>query len=325
MGKLTNTLRRAATRAGLPRAALRLRRGRPVILMYHGVTATRSFDGLRNASDLHLARETFVSHLRLLRRHRRVIGISEMAEGLRDGADLRNTVALTFDDGYLNNVLEAAPLLADHQLPAAFFLATSYIGTDRWMWTDLLEHALGTTRAGHLVWNDLRWPLSSMEDRRATLQSIKAQMKGLSVADRDRTLTEITEALGVRAQRPADDYRFMNWQQARQLVDAGFEVGAHSVNHAILSRVSPSDAEAEIRESRDAVVAATGRCCPVFCYPNGKAADYNDDVITACRRHFVAALSTKRGPAQRDDLFELARLSTHGSANDLALVLLRER
>jgi peptidoglycan/xylan/chitin deacetylase (PgdA/CDA1 family) len=325
MRKLRSALRGLAARSGLLGAALAVRSAHPIILMYHGVSADERFDGLRNASELHLPRRTFIEQIRLLRRHRRVIGVAEMAAGLRDGEDLRNTVALTFDDGYENNVLQAAPILADAGMPASFFLATAYIGTNRWIWTDRIEHAFDRTSQSSLEWRGTRLPLETLAQRREALRAVKSDMKRLAVGARDSELAALGDALGAPTELPAGDYRFMDWSQARRLADAGFEVGAHTVNHAILSRLSEQDARTEVLASRDAVIAGTGRCCPVFCYPNGKPEDYSPAVADICRQHFIAALATRRGAARPDELFELSRLSAWGGREALAWTLLRER
>ena len=322
---MKKAVQRVLGRSGLLSAGLRARSGRPLILMYHGVSAESQFAGLRNASDLHLPRDLFAQHVKLLRRYRRVIGMTEMVTGLREGDDLSNTVALTFDDGYENNVSQAAPILADQNMPAAFFLATAYIGTDRWIWTDQLERAFDTTRVSRLHWHGHELPLETREQRRAALGTVKAELKRMHIDRRDIEMQEVSVLLRLSYAPPSMDYRFMNWQQARQLVDAGFEVGAHTVNHAILSRLPQAQAESEILQSRDAVTAGTGRCCPVFCYPNGKPEDYNEAVIDICQRHFIAALGTGRGTAHPNELFRLARLSTFGDADSLAWLLLREQ
>lgn len=326
MAGLRSVIKQAAEHTGMLSLALRTRRSAPLILMYHGVSGEETFPGLRNSSRLHLRRSVFVEHVRVMKRYRRVVGVTEMARGLRDGEDMRNTVALTFDDGYLNNLEHAAAVLSDFNIPGSFFLTTAYIGTNRWMWTDLVEYALDQTKAKQIAWaqEPAGLPLESLEQKRAALKRIKAALKLLSVTERDIEVAKLLAALKVDPQLPVHDYRFMDWQQARSLVDAGFEVGAHTVNHAILSRLPPEQANAEIIDSRDALIKGTGQCCPIFCYPNGKKADYTPAVMDTCRRHFEGAIATNRGPAKADELFELGRLGMDGSASELAWALLQE-
>ena len=49
-----------------------------------------------------------------------------------------DAVALTFDDGYRDNLINAKPLLVEHEVPASIFLATGYIGKKREFWWDEL-------------------------------------------------------------------------------------------------------------------------------------------------------------------------------------------
>jgi peptidoglycan/xylan/chitin deacetylase (PgdA/CDA1 family) len=324
MPGLKRRLHWLAHAVGLLDLALKARRSPPTILMYHGVSAESEFRGLRNAAQLHLPREDFIAQMRLLKKHRKVIAISEMVDGLRHGDDLSNTVALTFDDGYDNNLRVAAPILADHAMPASVFLATDHIGTHRWIWTDRIERAFDQTSVVEVrLDDDLVLPLAAPHARRLALHAAKRRLKQLSVAERDAALYRLCRQLGVADTQPYGDYRFLDWSQARQLADAGFEVGAHTVHHATLSRLPAEEAEREILQSRDAVAAGVGRCCPVFCYPNGKPEDLTPAVIDTCRRHFTGALATTRGPARPEELYQLARVAAWGGSAELAWALLR--
>ena len=58
----------------------------------------------------------------------------------------RNALAITFDDGYRDNLTHAAPILARHGLPATIFLATGFIGTAEVPWFDRLAQRFKKTR-----------------------------------------------------------------------------------------------------------------------------------------------------------------------------------
>lgn len=61
----------------------------------------------------------------------------------------------------------------------------------------------------------------------------------------------------------------MNATEVRQL-SATFEIGAHTVNHVVLTEVSAETAEGQIRESKRQLEDLTGRSCEVFCFPKGR-------------------------------------------------------
>jgi len=64
------------------------------------------------------------------RRHFRVVHLSEQVAACREGRAMGGTLSITFDDGYRDNFEVAAPILRRLGLPAAFFVATGFIGTD---------------------------------------------------------------------------------------------------------------------------------------------------------------------------------------------------
>jgi peptidoglycan/xylan/chitin deacetylase (PgdA/CDA1 family) len=57
--------------------------------------------------------------------------------------------------------------------------------------------------------------------------------------------------------------------QIRELSE-GFEVGAHTIDHVVLTEVSEGTAEEQIRESKERLEDLTGRACETFCFPKGQ-------------------------------------------------------
>lgn len=96
---------------------------RITVLLYHRVS-----DDVRD--NLTVGVEQFDRQMALLRQHCRLVSIEEV---LATGDTLRSqrpVVAVTFDDGYLDNYLHAAPSLRRHGVPAAFFVSTGIVEVD---------------------------------------------------------------------------------------------------------------------------------------------------------------------------------------------------
>lgn len=316
---LTRLPVRVLCKAGLGPRLLRANAGAPVVLLYHGVTTASR--GLAARDGKHVLAGRFRAQLEMLRRRRRVVALAELLEALRGGADTRGMLAITFDDGYLDNFTCAAPILAEYRLPATFFIATGFIGTERWMWNDRLEAALDAAPAGEFVIASTgeRLRVGAVGERWALLRRIKSELKRLHWRDADARAREIEHVVGIRAGEPTGIYRFMSWDQVRELAQGGFEIGAHTVNHALLSRVPLHEAEREIIDSRDRIVSEVGHCSPTFCYPNGKRSDYTDETVEFCRRYFSAALSAEAGAGRRAELFELRRLGVDDASSEAHL------
>ena len=328
MKSIKRSLQRLLYSGGLTKQALKMRAGSPIILMYHGVTENSS-NNLQNCEGKHIRSDLFLDQIRFLRKYRKVIRLTDMVEGIRRGDDLRNTVALTFDDGYENNHTVAAKILSDFNAPASFFLATGYIGVNRWMWTDRLEHALGKTERNTITISGLPGiiTLAMPAEKKLALRRIKAYLKQQTGDACESYTRKLERDLGLSENEPYGDYRFMKWQQVKELSNAGFEVGAHTVNHPILSRIKREDAINEILTSRERIRAEIDKCSEVFCYPNGKTCDYTPEIAAFCKTHFRAALSTNRGPARATDLYELNRLGVSGDTvlSNFAWSLFREQ
>ncbi|HEX4405715.1 MAG TPA: polysaccharide deacetylase family protein, partial [Polyangia bacterium] len=289
-GKALRRLKRIAghlARTSGVQALGRWYRGNPLILMYHGVTRAPS-RGLLNCEGKHVGVDRFVEQLRFLKRHRRVIPLDALVSGVVTGADMRGAVAITFDDGYENNVTQAAPVLAELKMPATFFLATGYVDADRWMWVDKLEFVLNHTTCSALTLEGIGHV--GLEDKREALRVIKRFAKQQPQEILERLVAVVDEQCGVSSEAPAGDHRFMTWAQARALKGSGFEIGAHTVSHPMLSRVELAQAEREMVDSRAAIRRELGVCSEIFCYPNGKTSDYTPQIIACAARHFQAAL-----------------------------------
>lgn len=120
--RLVDLAGRAAFLSGWARRVLS---DRAVVVLYHRVT------GDAEGNPLACTPEAFDRHCAFYRRHFRVITLGELLERLEDGRSVGGCLVITFDDGYRDNYTEARPVLEEHGLPACFFLATGYVGSDR--------------------------------------------------------------------------------------------------------------------------------------------------------------------------------------------------
>lgn len=108
-------------------------RQRISVLCYHRVN-----DELND--NVTLQAEQFNRHMAFIRRHYPVASVADIVGGRIDRKAKRPIVAITFDDGYRDNYENAAPILAQHTMPAAFFVSTGMIGSDRGFSHDLEKH-----------------------------------------------------------------------------------------------------------------------------------------------------------------------------------------
>lgn len=255
--------------------------------------------------------ERFRWQMRLLAQHFRVLPLIEAVEQLRDGRLPARAAAVTFDDGYADNVTVALPILREAGVPATFFIATGYLDGGR-MFNDTVIETVRQLPVGEDI--DLseeglgKRSVRTEADRRALCGELIGSMKYAEANERNERAERLARRLGAR---PPTDL-MMTSDQLRRLSDAGMEIGAHTHNHPILARVDRAKAEREMRENKSLLEDATGRSVRLFAYPNGlPGKDYLPEHVSLAKTcGFEAAFSTVGGAACRDsDRFELPRFT----------------
>jgi glycosyltransferase involved in cell wall biosynthesis/peptidoglycan/xylan/chitin deacetylase (PgdA/CDA1 family) len=133
--------------AARDRVNVGLGRGRLTVLNYHQIG-----DPADDCSTVGTA--AFREQMAYVKRHYRVLPLDEAIEALGTARSTDRIVAITFDDGYQDNVSVAAPILHALGLPATFFVSTNMIDGARPFPHDVVQ---GRTPQAHMTWDDLRW------------------------------------------------------------------------------------------------------------------------------------------------------------------------
>lgn len=130
-------------RSGLYKLAWR---NRAMIVLFHRV------DDRYAGTPITCSRALFAAFCDFFARYFEVIGLSELLELLRRGADISRRLVITFDDGYRDNHEVAAVELQKRGLPACFFVATGFVASDKVAWWD----ARRSIRSEWMSWDDVR-------------------------------------------------------------------------------------------------------------------------------------------------------------------------
>lgn len=237
-----------------------------------------------------------------------VLSLEEVVNRLQSGALPPRAAAITFDDGYADNVTVALPLLQQAGLTATFFIATGYLDGGR-MWNDTITESVRACGGAELDLSEVGlgcWPLATPSMRHAAARAITLAIKREAPSRRAELTARVAERSSVRL----PDDLMMTSAQLRSLADAGMAIGAHTVSHPILRALDDAAALREITDSKSWLESLIGRPVALFAYPNGvPGEDYDARHVQMVRRAgFKAACATRWGAAARDsDLFQLPR------------------
>jgi peptidoglycan/xylan/chitin deacetylase (PgdA/CDA1 family) len=124
----------------------------------------------------------------------------------------------------------------------------------------------------------------------------------------------------------------LTWAQVKELVKAGWTIGAHTATHVNVALSSPEEAEKEIAASRDAIEQNVGAVPVHFAYPNtgGSHRYFDENVVRMLRRlGFRSAVTSRAGAlAPGIDAFTLPRIGVSprlAAVSELAAALERQR
>lgn len=269
----------------------------------------------------------FERQLHALVRVGNVVGLGDALAALDAGMRLPpRAVAITFDDGYRDNLELAAPALHRLGLPATFFLAPGFLSrtTVPW-WEALAVSVMGSPRRS-VTYAGRTCLLGSDDERRAAYRWVSADLKRRARLQREERVADLVRELCPGADTSATD-SFLDWTGARELAALGFEIGSHTLTHPILAHEPSPEQSRELRDSRVLLERELSIPVSVVAYPNGTVTDYDEDTKHAVEAAgYRAAVTCRFGwNDARTPPFEMRRVLVDPStgAQGLATALAR--
>jgi len=262
---VSSLLRRAVypamSRAGIfPR---RVGAGEVCVLTYHGLLREGSVKAKSPTADTLLSAAQFRRQLRFLKSRYQLITPEAFHSWLKEHASLpQRAVLLTCDDGLLNVLTDMVPILLEERARCLFFVtAASLEDPPQYLWYEELYRMLDAAPGDALVIVDEKAVRKNSLQTKSLIRywwKLVQELSALSCNDRKEGLL----SLRTEWQLPVDGRmydpgnlegcrnRLLNRNELRHLVSQGMTVGAHTVSHPLLARMSAELAAQEIRECK---------------------------------------------------------------------------
>lgn len=215
-----------------------------------------------------------------LKRHVSIVTLRE-AQAFCDGTLRDKTprcrVLLTFDDGYLDNYEVAFPVLRSHGVQGVFFLATSMVGSCSVPWWDHIAFVMKTARQRRF---SLHYPADLAVDfvengMTKSLRDVLSLYKRPENADPERFIRELKEETH-GDDLPGTLRRFINWDEAREMIAGGMAIGSHTHSHTVLSQLGPEQQRGELAQSRTQLREGLGCGVDALAYPVGGTSSFSE-------------------------------------------------
>ena len=266
------------------------------IYLFHGVVRKNAY-AVRNYNNKHLDLATFRRIMGDLAAAGTAMALDDVLATLEAGEPFpANAFAVTFDDGFANNLTVALPVLSELRVPATIYLTSDFVASNRMSWIDRIEWALeaagGELRLG---WREAPARAVTDAQKRSVLDDIRAHVKSTPEADGDALATDIQAQLGLPETWSTDDPLDLklNWDQVRELAtDPLVTLGGHSHSHAVLSFLDGDGLARELDTSLRLLDRHAGVGPTHYSYPEGLTHCYSPAVIRALKDRGVRCCPT---------------------------------
>jgi peptidoglycan/xylan/chitin deacetylase (PgdA/CDA1 family) len=190
--------------------------------------------------------------------------------------------AITFDDGYKDFIEYSLPIMDELKTPSSMYIVTEGISKDKPTWTFEIDYLFYNTQKVQINWSlDTAFmpdkfqknKFSNKKERIAFCLKFKQYIKVIPdekrkilIRDIFRSFNDVNIPSGL----------MMTWKDVNQILNAGVEVGSHTVTHPPLATLTSVDLESELQQSRSAYFENTGKFPRIISYPLGS---YSPQVI----------------------------------------------
>jgi len=304
-----------------------------IVLLYHRIAECSLDPQMMCVTSKH-----FAEHLEVLRKYYCPMKLQELTKAHGESRIPNRAVAVTFDDGYADNLSSAKPLLEQYDIPATVFVTTGSMGETREFWWDELDRILlqsGTlpknfrctvngstlqfdlgktahydeeTYRCHLPWNvQLR---DSPTSRHELYRLLCDRLRPLPVGMQSQVLDELRAWSGAKP-GARSTHRALSTSEVLHLPEGPLiEVGSHTVTHPVLSLLPSDEQEAEIQQSKVSLEEILGKRVSSFAYPYGARSDYTKETVAiVARAGFDQACANFLGVVwSSTDKFQLPRV-----------------
>jgi len=277
-----------------------------LILLYHRVTSAD-----RDPQLLCVSPENFRQQMEVLRaRGAQIMPLAELVNAIDNGNVPVGATAITFDDGYADNLEQAAPILRQFDAPATVFATTAYTGCDaEFYWDDLdrifltpgsLPRQLRLWMADSAVEIDLgdfdyyshsqaranrAWTILDKTDPTPRHSAYRALCKAIHQAPLSLRRDAMNQLQAWSGLPTRGSHRMLSVDQMREFVADGLiDIGGHTVDHPILAIESHDSQTRQVIGNKEALTWVLGRQPTAFSYPYGTRRDFTAATIDIVKR-----------------------------------------
>lgn len=249
------------------------------ILMYHGIDSSGEF----KFNYRHTSKKHFESQLNWLKKNYNIITVEDFFE--EKFLKGKPNIAITFDDGYLNNYTNAFPLLIKYNVPATIYCTGIYNTDEKILWADFVNIVSHLTNKRVKVEDEYFINRNNVYYSEISGKSIYEIIKNIKPEyDYKLKVYKAFCFVDFKKENKYNEYwQLMNDEQIKEISESKIvKIGSHGFLHNNLGNISIENAESELKMSVDYLENITNTKINSIAYPDGS---YNHLVKNAAERN----------------------------------------
>jgi peptidoglycan/xylan/chitin deacetylase (PgdA/CDA1 family) len=296
---------------GFDKLLLQKNKKKQAIINFHGVSKVQG----KRFNNRHLDSGEFEKLVIALKKNYEIIPLKQLFENFRaKTVSKKRTIALTFDDGYINNFTVALPILKKHNVPATFYLITESLeNKDFYVWPDVIDLVQKHTKEDIVISaGTFKYPGFYCAELGLSLTDLMKQ----SGVDREKHLTEIKQKYPVYITEAAKEPELIKLVHKTELTHYAneplIEYGSHTHMHYNLEFLPSAECLNEVALSKKIIEEITKKPVISLAFPDGS---YNADTISNSKKagyENVVAVTYKLNENNKDP-FILSRFTVSNS------------
>jgi peptidoglycan/xylan/chitin deacetylase (PgdA/CDA1 family) len=252
-----------------------------IVLGYH-----RIVDKPQDPFSISVTPTHFAKHIEILCRYANPISLQDIVKALEEKRIPKRALAITFDDGYADNLYAVKPILEHYEIPATVFVVTGNLGNEFW-WDKLERILLSPKRLPEKLSlkidsNQYEWNLIDIDkehqksnkykSRQNFLLSVSKCLEPLSLDDRTEMIGKISRWTEEESNQDSCN-RALSANEIIELTKGDLiEIGSHTVTHTTLDKLPLEEQLNEIQHSKSHFEKLLGTEVESFSYPHGSMA-----------------------------------------------------
>jgi len=254
------------------------------IFLFHGVIKKQK-DPVRNYTGKHIEVDLFTSCLKSLKKVGYPISMEEVLYISENNLSYPpNSFAITFDDGFENNISVAAPILIDLKIPATIYITSKFVDENEMSWIDKIEYVVQEAEPCKLSfdWAVNDFIINDKESKINFIKEVRSYVKNTSSCNPNLFADKICSRFNRSGKIISNDQLDlkMTWDDVINANQNEYlTIGGHSHTHPILSFLSSSELDYELDTSLNMLSEKAGIIPRHYSYPEGLEHCFSNDVI----------------------------------------------